>query len=181
MAEKRKCDNNSDSSSSNKKRAHKTHSFETKLDILKCKDNGEGETARSLGLSRSTVSTIVKIRVKNMEHVKSAGSLKSIMVNQKRSLVTEEMELLLKIWLDDQAQRRTPVSQAITSTTAKSLYYELKKQMVDIVEDKHYFLQPIDGLIGLKEGQICTITNSEVRLQVQTLMLPQLFMRNWLN
>jgi DNA-binding NarL/FixJ family response regulator len=45
-----------------KKRAHKTLSFERKLDILKRTDNGEGRTeiARSLGLSRSTVSTIVK-------------------------------------------------------------------------------------------------------------------------
>jgi hypothetical protein len=33
MFEKRKCDNNGDSS--HKNRAHKTHSFETKLDILK--------------------------------------------------------------------------------------------------------------------------------------------------
>jgi len=61
MAKKRKCDNNGDSSS-DKKRARKTHSFETKLDILKRIDNGEGhgEIARSLGLSRSTVSTIAK-------------------------------------------------------------------------------------------------------------------------
>jgi DNA-binding NarL/FixJ family response regulator len=40
----------------------KTHSFETKLDILKCIDDGEGhgEITHSLGLSHSTVSTIVK-------------------------------------------------------------------------------------------------------------------------
>jgi DNA-binding NarL/FixJ family response regulator len=61
MAKKRKSDNTSDISS-DKKQARKTHSFETKLDILKRIDNGEGhgETARSLGLSRSTVSTIAK-------------------------------------------------------------------------------------------------------------------------
>jgi DNA-binding NarL/FixJ family response regulator len=61
VARKRKCDNNGDSSS-NKKRAHKTHSFETKLNILKHIDNGEGhgEISRLLGLSNFTVSTIVK-------------------------------------------------------------------------------------------------------------------------
>jgi transcriptional regulator len=98
MAKKIKGDNNGDISS-DKNRAHKTHTFERELDILKCIDNGEGhgEIARSLGLSRSTVSTIAKNRVKIMEHVKSAGSLKSIMVNPKRSVVTEEMEHLLKI------------------------------------------------------------------------------------
>jgi hypothetical protein len=41
-----------------------------------------------------------------MEHAKSAGSLQSVMVNQKRSVLIEEMEHLLKIWLDDQVQRR---------------------------------------------------------------------------
>jgi hypothetical protein len=40
MAEKIKCGNNGDSS--DKKWAYKTHSFETKLDILKHTDNGEG-------------------------------------------------------------------------------------------------------------------------------------------
>jgi DNA-binding NarL/FixJ family response regulator len=90
MAKKRKGDNNGDICS-DKKRAHNTNSFERKLDILKRIDNGEGhgEIARSLGLSRSTVSTTVKNRVKVMEHVKRAGSLKSIMVNPKWSVVTE--------------------------------------------------------------------------------------------
>jgi hypothetical protein len=82
---------------------------------LKGIDNGEAheEIACSLELSWSTVSTIVKNRVKVIEHVKSAESLKSIMVNPQRSVVTEEMEHVLKIWFDDQAQRRIPVSQAI--------------------------------------------------------------------
>jgi hypothetical protein len=55
MAEKRKYDINGDSS--DKKWAHKTHSFETKLYILKRDDNGEGhgEIACLLGLSHSTV------------------------------------------------------------------------------------------------------------------------------
>jgi DNA-binding NarL/FixJ family response regulator len=45
-----------------KKRAHNTHTFEAIMDILKHIDSGEGrgEIACSLGLSRSTVSTIVK-------------------------------------------------------------------------------------------------------------------------
>jgi hypothetical protein len=54
VAEKRKCDSNSDSSDQNG--AHEIRSFETKLDILKHIDNGgHGEVARSLGLSRSTM------------------------------------------------------------------------------------------------------------------------------
>jgi hypothetical protein len=62
MAEKGKCGNNNDSS--DKKEGHKAHSFETKLDILTRTDNeeGHGEIARSLVLSRSIVSVIVKNR-----------------------------------------------------------------------------------------------------------------------
>jgi DNA-binding NarL/FixJ family response regulator len=62
VAEKGKCDNNSDSDSSDQNGAHKTHSFETKRDILKHIDNGvgHGEIARSLELSRSTINTTVK-------------------------------------------------------------------------------------------------------------------------
>jgi hypothetical protein len=61
MAEKRKCDNYGDGSS-DETRAHKTHSFETKLVILKHIDNREGheEIARSLGLSLSTMSITVR-------------------------------------------------------------------------------------------------------------------------
>jgi hypothetical protein len=67
--------------------------------------------------------------------VKSAGSLNSIMVSPKRSVVTEEVEHLLKIWLDDQVHRCIPVSQAIISAKAKRLYYELKKHMRDSTKD----------------------------------------------
>jgi hypothetical protein len=49
------------------------------------------------------------------------------------------MEHLLKIWLDDQAQRRIPVSQAIISAKAKSLYYDLKKQMRESAKDEPLF------------------------------------------
>jgi hypothetical protein len=124
-----------------KKRAHKTHTFETKMDILKRIDNGEGhgETARLLGLSRSTVSTVVKKRDKIMEFVKSASSLQSVMVNPKRGLLIEEMERLLKIWLDDQAQKRIPISEAIIFTKGKSLYDDLKKCVGESVTDETSF------------------------------------------
>jgi DNA-binding NarL/FixJ family response regulator len=70
MAEQRK--NCGDDASSGKIQAHNTHTFETKMDILKRIDNGEGhgEIARSLELSHSTASTVVKNRDKIMEHVK---------------------------------------------------------------------------------------------------------------
>jgi len=74
-----------------------------------------------------------------MEHVKSARSLKSIIVNPKRSVMTGEMEPLLKFCLDDQAQSSIPVSQAIIPAKAKSLCYDLKKQMGDSDKDEPLF------------------------------------------
>jgi hypothetical protein len=54
-------------------------------------------------------------------------------------VVIGELVHLLKIWLDDQAQRHIPVSQAIISAKAKSLYYGLKKQMGDSDKDEPLF------------------------------------------
>jgi hypothetical protein len=51
--------------------------------------------------------------------------------------VDEEMERLLKIWLDDQAQTRIPVSQAIISK--QSLYDDLKKRTEESVTDETSF------------------------------------------
>ncbi|XP_028909541.1 tigger transposable element-derived protein 1-like isoform X1 [Ornithorhynchus anatinus] len=113
------------------KRAHKTVTFETKMEILRRLDGGErqGQVARSLGLPHSTVSTIVKNRARIVRYVQSAGSLQSVMVNPKRGVLLEEMERLLTMWLDHQAQKRVPVNQAVISAKAKSLYDDLKKRL----------------------------------------------------
>jgi hypothetical protein len=72
------------------------------LDILKCIDSGEGhgEIACSLGLSCSTKQNK---RVKIIEHVKSAGTIQSIMENPKQSTVIGEMQHLLKTLVDEEA------------------------------------------------------------------------------
>jgi hypothetical protein len=54
---------------------------------------------------RSALFNSVELNIKNivtvMEHAKSAGSLQSVMVNPKRTVLIKEVEHLLKIWLDD--------------------------------------------------------------------------------
>jgi hypothetical protein len=82
-----------------------------------------------------------------MEHVKSAGSLQSIM-NPKQTVLIGEMEHLLKIWLDDQAQRHISVSQTIISAKVKSLkwykvLYEKKKAAVQLQLDQFFAKQTI--------------------------------------
>jgi hypothetical protein len=79
--------------------------------------------------------TVKKNTVKIMEHAKSAGTLQPIMADAKRGVLIEGMELLLKFWLDDEAQRRISVSQDIISAKVKSLkcysvlYEEKKKKL----------------------------------------------------
>jgi hypothetical protein len=74
-----------------------------------------------------------------MEYVKSAGILQSVMENLKRRVLVEEIKRLLKIWLDDQAQKLIPVSQDIISSKAKSLYDDLKKRIGESVRDETSF------------------------------------------
>jgi hypothetical protein len=52
--------------------------------------------------------------------VRNAGSLQSIIVYTERSVLMEDIEHLLKMWLDDQVQRRI-LSQAIISAEVTSL------------------------------------------------------------
>jgi hypothetical protein len=103
------------------------------------------------------------------------------MVNPKRGVLIEEMEHLLKIWLDDQAQKSIAVSQAIISTKAKSLYDDLKKRTGESVTDETSFSASHSSLIGLREGQICIVLKLVARLQVPTVKLRQLILHNWLN
>jgi hypothetical protein len=89
------------------------------------------------------VSITVKNTVKIVEHVKSAGSLQSIMVNPKQSVTIKEMEHLPKIWLDDQAQRNMLVSRAIISAEVKSL--EEKEEATAQLKLNQYFIEHPDG------------------------------------
>ncbi|XP_038598124.1 tigger transposable element-derived protein 1-like [Tachyglossus aculeatus] len=123
------------------KRAHKTVTFETKMEILRRLDGGErqGQVARSLGLPHSTVSTIVKNRARIVRYVQSAGSLQAVMVNPKRGALLEETERLLTLWLDHQARRRVPVNQAVISAKARSLHEALRERLGDGAKEEPPF------------------------------------------
>jgi hypothetical protein len=111
-----------------------------------------------------------------MECVKSAGSLQSVMVNPKCGVLIEEMEQM-----DDQAQKCIPVSQAVISIKAKSLYNDLKKRIGKTLQMRHHLQQVMAHLIGLRKGEICTISNLVLRLQVLTMMLRQVILHSWLS
>ena len=126
MAPKRKADSSGGSGA--KKR--KAVTMEVKLDIIKRSQKGERPTdiGRSLGLSRTTVATIIKDKERIMEHVKGSAPMKSTVITKQRSGLIIEMERLLVIWLEDQNQRRIPVSTMVIQEKAKRVFEVLKKE-----------------------------------------------------
>ncbi|XP_021573038.1 tigger transposable element-derived protein 1 [Carlito syrichta] len=103
--------------------------METKVKIIERVERGEKmvDVARSYNMNRSTICTILKNKDKIMEHMKSAVPMSTI-ISKKRGKVMEEMEKLLSVWMQDQHQRRVPLSLMLIQEKAKSLYEDLKKK-----------------------------------------------------
>ena len=125
MAPKRKSDAKD---GSEKKR--KAISMETKVDIIKRSEKGETPTniGNLLGLSRSTVATIIKDKNRIMDHVKGSAPMQSTVITKQRSGLIIEMERLLVLWLEDQNQRRIPISLMIIQEKARSIFRSLKEK-----------------------------------------------------
>ncbi|KAI8747737.1 tigger transposable element-derived protein 1, partial [Biomphalaria glabrata] len=117
MAPKRKADS----------KRRKTITMEVKLDIVKRYDLGETATniGRSLGLSRSTVSTIIKEKDRILEHVRGSAAMTSTVITKQRNRLILEMEKLLVLWLDEQTG---PVSLIAIQEKAIRLFDVLKKE-----------------------------------------------------
>ena len=125
MAPKRKADSSDDSA---KKR--KAIMMEIKVDIVKRSERGESATniGRALDLSRSTVATIIKDKERILSHVKGSAPMQSTVITKQRSGLLIETERLLNLWLEDQNQRRIPVSLMVIQEKAKRLFEALKSQ-----------------------------------------------------
>ena len=114
--------------SASKKR--KAISMKVKLDIIKRSKNGEIPTniGRSHSLSRSTVATILEDKERIIEHVKGSAPMQATVITKQRSGLIIEMERLLVLWLEDQNQRRIPVSLMVIQVKAKRLFEALRKE-----------------------------------------------------
>ncbi|TEA38794.1 hypothetical protein DBR06_SOUSAS610161, partial [Sousa chinensis] len=101
-----------------------------KIIIIERVERGEKmvDVTRSYSMNRSTISTILKNKDKIMEHVKSAVPKMSTIVSKKRGKVMEEMEKLLRVWVQNQHQRRVPLSLMLIQEKAKTLYEDSKKK-----------------------------------------------------
>lgn len=126
MSEKRK----SGDSSSNSKKRH-TITLETKVNIIKRHDSGEKvvDIARSYLMNESTIRTIIRDKERIKGHVRSAPQMQTTIITKKRGTVMEEMERLLCFWIEDQYQRRMPLSLRLIKEKALSLFKAL--------QDKH--------------------------------------------
>lgn len=123
----------SDSKSAGPVRKRKKIDLEQKMKIVKKYEGGQSlsSIARELDLATSTVKSILNDSARIKEHVKGSAPLKSTVITKQRSGAIYEMEKLLTIWMDDQIQKRMPLSLMIIQAKAKSIFEDVKGKYSD--------------------------------------------------
>lgn len=111
------------------KKNRKAISLANKLDILRRLDAGEklGEIARMLKLAPSTIATIRNNKTKILAHSQSAASQMATKLTRYRSAIMEKMEKLLILWIEDNNQRKIPMSTMTIQEKAKTIFETLRK------------------------------------------------------
>ncbi|KAK1327403.1 hypothetical protein QTO34_014194 [Cnephaeus nilssonii] len=136
MAPKHKADS-SDGSATKRRKAL---TMGMKGDLIRCSEKGETLTNidRLLGQSPTTVSTIIDHQKRILEHVKGSAPMKSTVITEQRSGLIIEMERLLVLWLEEQYQRRIPVSLMLIQEKAERLFEALKKEKGEGSESEEF-------------------------------------------
>lgn len=121
------------SSASGGKKKRKAITLEMKLKIIAQHEGGKPVMviARESGLSQSTVSTILKDKKRISDAVKSSASIKSTVITKKRAGPIDDMEKLLVAWMEEQTQKRIPLSLLTIQAKARSLFNMLKERADD--------------------------------------------------
>lgn len=109
------------------KKIRKAITLEVKLDVLRRLEAGEknNEIVKALGLAASTVCTIKNNQDKIKSSVQRVTSLTAKNISKQRSVVMEDMERMLSVWIDHQSQRNIAISTTIIQQKAKSLHQYL--------------------------------------------------------
>uniref|UniRef100_K7GC45 HTH CENPB-type domain-containing protein n=1 Tax=Pelodiscus sinensis TaxID=13735 RepID=K7GC45_PELSI len=104
------------------RKERKTIDLEQKIAIVRQYERGQTVSfmSRKLGLSKSTISTIIKDSDRICEAVKESAPMKVGPIL--------EIEKLLVLWMEDQIEKRTPLSLMTIQTKARSLFEDLKKK-----------------------------------------------------
>ena len=112
------------------KKKRKAIDLDTKMKVIKQYEGGKkvNAIARDTKLSHSTVSTILKDKERIREAVKGSAPMRSTVITKQRSGHIHEMEKLLYIWMEEQIQKRTPLSLFTVQMKARSLFQTLKER-----------------------------------------------------
>jgi transposase-like protein len=119
--------------SSQRMRKRSKIDLETKMKIITKYETGQrlSAIARELGLSASTVNTIVKNADRIKEHVRGCAPMKSTIITKQRSRAIYETENFLTMWINDQIQKHVPLNMALIKAKARSLYGDIKEKFPD--------------------------------------------------
>ena len=111
------------------KKERKAIDLNTKMMVIRQREGGKkvNVIAHDLKLSHSTVSTILKDKERIREAVKGSAPMQSTIITKQRTGPVHEMEKLLYIWMEDQIQKRRPLSLFTMQTKARSLFQTLKE------------------------------------------------------
>jgi len=107
--------------------------LEAKMKMITKYEHGQCLSAisRELGLSVSTVNSIVKDADRIKEHVRSSAPMKSTIITKQRSRAIYETENLLTIWIKDQIQKHVPLTMVLIKAKARSLYGDIAQNFPD--------------------------------------------------
>jgi hypothetical protein len=110
--------------------------LEMKMKMITKYENGQSLSviSRELGLSVSTVNTIVKDADRIKEHVRGSAPIKSTIITKQRSRAIYETEKLLTTWIKDQIQKHVPLTMVLIKSKARSLYGDIKQKFPDARE-----------------------------------------------
>ena len=86
--------------------------LEQKIKIIKQREGGKsvGDIARDFDMSHTTVTTILKSKDKITEAAKGTAPMTLTRLDKKREGPISDMEKLLSVWIEDQTQKRIPLS-----------------------------------------------------------------------
>ncbi|XP_058029618.1 tigger transposable element-derived protein 1-like isoform X2 [Ahaetulla prasina] len=129
MSSKRKSSSTTEGS---KKKQRKVISLNLKMKIIKAYEAGKKVTniAQEEGLAHSTISAILKDKERIKEATKGSSGMTTSIIRKQKHLV-HEMEKLLILWIEDQIQKRLPVSLFLIQNKARSIFSTLKERAGD--------------------------------------------------
>ncbi|XP_026543104.1 tigger transposable element-derived protein 1-like [Notechis scutatus] len=112
-----------------KKKQRKVISLNLKMKIIKAYEAGKKVTniAQEEGLAHSTISAILKDKERIKEATKGSSGMTTSIIRKQKHLV-HEMEKLLILWIEDQIQKRLPVSLFLIQNKARSIFSTLKER-----------------------------------------------------